>query len=130
VLIGHGNAPERILKSLASHGRHGVDGVHGREVEPVNGTHGADGPRSPWGQRRGRCGIRNCYRGMRWDRGRLPRAHGRRACWRGRRRSRGRGGRHAGCLGGGGSACSGRRRGPRQGWTPYVSEEEVQASRR
>jgi hypothetical protein len=121
VLIGHSSAPERILKSLASHGRHDVDGVHGREVEPVNGTHGAAGPRSPRGRTRGRCGVRNRYHDTRRDRGRLPRAHGRRACWRGR------GGRRAGCRGGGGSssACSGRQRGPRRGWTPYVGEEEV-----
>jgi hypothetical protein len=65
---------------LASRGRHGVDGVHGREVEPVNGTHGAARPRSPRGRRRGRCGVRNCYRGTRRDRGSLPRAHGRCAC--------------------------------------------------
>jgi hypothetical protein len=60
VLIGHSSTPERILKSLARHGRYAVDGVHGREVESVNGTHGAVGPRSPrrgiirrWGRRRG-----------------------------------------------------------------------------
>jgi hypothetical protein len=122
VLISHSSAPERILKSLASRGRHGVNGVHGREVEPVNGTHRVAGPRSPWGRRRGWFGIRNRCHGTRWDRGRLPRAHGRHMCWRGRGRCRG--------GGGSGSVCSGHRRGPRRGWTPYVSEEEVQASRR
>jgi hypothetical protein len=132
VLIGHSFAPERILKSLVSRGRHGVDGVHGREVEPVNGTHGAAEPRSPQGRRRGQCGVRNRCRSMRRDRSRLPRAHGKRACWRGRERCRGRGGRRVGCRGEGGSssACSGRQWGPRRGWTPYVGEEEVQASRR